>query len=248
VQSARPIHVLGSQIRELEPRPQGEFLAHRLVGHPDATDPFEQRPLEEDHGRDDHRRGTFSGLEAAVRYAIGLPTGDIRWQDVAELTELVANNIPLQVSVVPPFRVSDLTGIHCLSALVRLDLTELNLRNNLVSDLGGLSSLGSLTVLKAGFNSISDLSPLSELGSLKVLWLHDNLISDLGPLAGLTALAEVYLEYNAVSDLSSLTANSGLGQGDGVYLYGNPVDCAAQAENPRVLSDRGVYLSSSPCP
>jgi hypothetical protein len=129
-------------------------------------------------------------LEAAIREAIGKPSGPIYASDLVGLDTLFACNRSI----------TNLTGIeYCTS------LTVLDLRYNQISDLSPLSGLTSLTGLILESNQISDLSPLSGLTSLTVLALDWNQISDLSPLSDLSSLTELYLDWNQISDLSPLS-------------------------------------------
>ena len=72
------------------------------------------------------------GLEAAIREAIGIPTGDIRDIDLVGLTYLEASERAI----------SNLDGIqYCCS------LTELLVNDNQIVDITPLSSLTNLTAL-----------------------------------------------------------------------------------------------------
>jgi internalin A len=178
-------------------------------------------------------------LEAEVREAVHIPTGELRFDDVAQLQELE----PAEAGIL------DLTGIQCLTGLTRLylqrnaisdlrplsaltalnrlslsynsvsdlsplagltSLQRLNVTSNAVSDLSPLSSLTALTILSLANNSVSDLSPLAELTSLTELALPHNSVSDLSPLAGLTSVQRLYLADNAISDLSPLAGLTSL--------------------------------------
>ncbi|MDE0400073.1 MAG: leucine-rich repeat domain-containing protein, partial [Candidatus Poribacteria bacterium] len=89
-----------------------------------------------------------------------------------------------------------------LSGLV--NLTELWIGGNQISDVSPLSGLVNLTELWIGGNQISDVSPLSDLTDLTSLSLSENVISDVSPLAGLTNLTYLGLAYNNISDFTSL--------------------------------------------
>ncbi len=103
---------------------------------------------------------------------------------------------------------------RCIKSLIGLEyavnLTELHLGDNLISDLSPLSGLTNLTHLYLGYNAISDVSPLSGLTNLTTLDLWGNAISDVLPLAGLTNLTKLYLEDNAISDVSLLAGFTSL--------------------------------------
>jgi Leucine-rich repeat (LRR) protein len=129
-------------------------------------------------------------LEAAIREAIGKPTGDIYQSDLVGLTTLGASSRGI----------TDVTGLeYCTS------LTALYLGDNQISDMSALSGLTSLTSLSLFDNQISDLSPLSGLTSLNGLWLDGNVISDISALLGLTSLTTLSLGRNQISDISALS-------------------------------------------
>lgn len=85
-------------------------------------------------------------------------------------------------------------------------LTELNLRNSLVSEetLSYIGSLSLLETLDLSGCGISNLASLSALSELTVLNLSENSISDVSHLSGLAYLRELNLADNAISSLESL--------------------------------------------
>jgi Leucine-rich repeat (LRR) protein len=85
------------------------------------------------------------GLEAAIRDAIGIPSGDILQSDLEGLTTLTAQSRGIV----------GLMGLECCTNLIYL-----NLGYNQISNLSPLSSLTGLTELVLGYNQISDLEPL----------------------------------------------------------------------------------------
>jgi len=151
-------------------------------------------------------------LEAAIREAIGKPTGDIYPSDLEGLTLLDAHGRDI----------IELTGLEYCANLSRLhldsnkvsdisplagltNLTSLGLGNNLISDISPLSNLTSLTELFLSDNQISDVLALSNLTSLKSLPLYNNEIVDISPLSGLTSLSWLGLGGNQISDISPLS-------------------------------------------
>ena len=132
-------------------------------------------------------------------------------------------------------KVSDISP---LAGLTNLDF--LNFAGNSISDLSPLARLTKLDYLKIDSNSFSDISPLAGLTKLETLYLRDNSISDLSPLAGLTKLETLYLSNNSISDLSPLVANTGLGNGDTIFLFGNPLDDTSISTHIPTLRNRGV--------
>jgi Leucine-rich repeat (LRR) protein len=129
-------------------------------------------------------------LEAALREAIGKPTGRIYKSDLEELTSLSA-----------AYRgITDLTGLeHCIN------LVSLDLHDNRISDISPLAGLTNLEWLDLSYNRIGDISPLAGLTKLKWLYLYNNLISDISPLVNLTSLIYLFLHTNQISDISPLT-------------------------------------------
>ena len=128
-------------------------------------------------------------LEAAIREAIGKPTGSICHSDLEGLTSLSAGER----------NIADLTGLeHCIH------LTWLVLHRNRISDISALANLTSLTQLYLPSNQISDISALANLTNLTQLVLWTNQISDVSPLANLTKLTRLELSDNQISDISPL--------------------------------------------
>ena len=130
-----------------------------------------------------------SQLEAAIRDALGKPTGDITDTDLAGLTGLDAQ----------ARGIVDLTGLECC---VNLEWLWLNVND--ISHLGPLSGLTELRNLGLRENGVSDLGPLSGLTKLEMLSLRRNTISDLGPLSGLTSLEFLDLENNNIRNTQIL--------------------------------------------
>ena len=115
-----------------------------------------------------------------------------------------------------------------------------------ITDLTGLEYCTNLTELNIYGNQISNISALSSLTNLSQLRLNYNQISDISPLASLVNLGYVSLNGNQISDISLLLENSGLGEGDEVYLEDNNLDLregSEDMENIRALEDRGVTVS-----
>ncbi len=144
-------------------------------------------------------------LEAAIREAIGKPSGDIKQSDFDDLTEFYADDRGIV----------DLAGLEYCTGLTVLALVE-----NQIGDISPLSGLTSLDLLGLSSNRISDLSPLSNLMSLRTVFLEDNRIGDLSPLSGLTSLEYLQLDANRISDLSPL---SGLTSLECLYLNLNQI-------------------------
>ena len=154
--------------------------------------------------------------------------------------------------------------ISDISPLVGLtNLRYLNLGGNLmISDISPLAGLTKLETLWLYANSISDISPLAGLTNLTRLVLWFNLISDISPLAGLTKLTHLglsnssyalpqtgfltdsSLNNNSISDLSPLVDNTGLGTGDRVEVWGNPLSDASIHTHIPALQSRGIRVDT----
>lgn len=135
--------------------------------------------------------------------------------------------------------ISDISPLSTLS-----DLVQLRLDDNSVSDISALGGMTALEALGLSYNSIGDITPLSGLTSLEQLYLFANTITDVGSLELLTALSRLNLGGNAgLSEIQPLLDNSGLGQGDEVWLHSTSVSCADVA----ALAAKGVTIQSD-CP
>ncbi len=83
-----------------------------------------------------------------------------------------------------------------------VNLTELDLSGNAISDFSALSRLYSLTSLTMSYNRAEDISCLSGLIHLKTLYLSSNNISDLSPIADLTELETLAIGNNPFTSLN----------------------------------------------
>lgn len=195
-----------------------------------------------------------ANLEREIRSTIGLSSGEIPCSRLAALEEFD----------VPRAEITDLKGLEALAGLTSLDvsgnqvaglfpisrftkLTVLLFRENRVRSIGMLSGLKALEELDLSANAVSELAPLSGLTALTELDLSNNLVESLGALSGLTAISHLDLSRNQITDIAPLAANSGLGEGDRVEIWGNPIDCKEQAAPIKTLRGRGVDLDLD-CP
>ena len=121
-------------------------------------------------------------------------------------------------------------------------LTSLYLSWRNITDLTGLEYCVNLTKLNVSGSQMSDISPLASLTNLTSLSLADNQISDISLLASLTNLIELGLEKNQISDISPLVENSGLSDGDSVYLKDNPLSTTSVSVYIPQLEERGVTV------
>lgn len=128
-------------------------------------------------------------LAQALSEALGIPAAEITTTVMETLSSLDAKE----------------RGIRHLDGLEHgVNLEELNLWGNEISELQPLQNLTQLQMLWLGGNEISVLQPLQNLTQLQVLSLWRNRIGDLSPLSGLTQLKQLRLQSNMVSDLAPL--------------------------------------------
>lgn len=154
-------------------------------------------------------------LESAVRAALSLGAGDSLTCDVAATLLFLTNGGGRGItSVVGAQNLSKLSDVDLrensisdtgpLSGLN--DLYSLNLFSNAIADIGPLAGLTTLGRLNLWDNPFTDLSPLSGLTNLEYLelWGNPTPITDISPLSGLTTLYDLFVENNAISDVSAL--------------------------------------------
>ena len=168
-----------------------------------------------------------ANLEAAVREAIGKPSGDILASDVAGLDSLnargqditdlggIENLTGLRYLDLNRTQVSDVSALSSLTQLWYLDLIDTQ-----VGDLSALSSLIQLTVLHLSGPQVSDVSALSSLTQLRLLDMTLAQVSDVSVLSSLTQLRNLNLTLAQVSDVSVL---SSLTQLTTLNLFGTQV-------------------------
>ena len=133
-------------------------------------------------------------LREAVRETLELPAGvPLTKDDMQHLDIFIAEGRGI----------SDLTGLE-----FAINLRELNLGDNSITDVRPLANLTHLEELALPENRISDISPLSELPNLLQLRISFNPISDLSPLVGLPKFRELHARRIWTTDFSQL---AGLG-------------------------------------
>lgn len=91
-----------------------------------------------------------------------------------------------------------------------IDLEELQIYENNITDLSVLQGLTNLTTLSLFKNKVSDLTPLAGLVNLQTLYLRSNEITDISPLAGLTKITNLDLSDNDIEDISALSGMTGM--------------------------------------
>jgi len=105
------------------------------------------------------------------------------------------------------------------------------------------SDLEELTSLSASARNISDLSGLEYCVNLTHLDLSHNQIGSIGPVANLTGLAYLQLDFNEIGNIGPLVKNEGFGEGDAIYLRGNPLSWDSINVYVAELKGRGVTVT-----
>lgn len=126
-----------------------------------------------------------ANLQAAVRSALGKPSGALTDVDMLRLTQLGAAGRNIQ----------SLAGLE-----YAVNLENLNLEDNAVADASPLAGLTNLRTLFMDNNQLSSGAPLAGLTNLLALLLSDNHISDTDWLAGLTQLQSLSIMFNPLHD------------------------------------------------
>lgn len=85
-----------------------------------------------------------------------------------------------------------------------INVANMDLSDNLVSDISPLAGLTNLTFLSLQVNQIVDISPLAALINLQNLVISDNQIMNISPLGGLTNLEMLEMSNNLISSIAPL--------------------------------------------
>ena len=109
-----------------------------------------------------------------------------------------------------------------------VNLTDLDLDDNKISDISPLKDLINLAVLDLHNNEITDVSPLKDMVNLTDLDLDDNEISDISPLKDMTNLTVLDLDGNQISNVSVLSAMLNLTELD---LHDNQISDISALKN-----------------
>lgn len=99
----------------------------------------------------------------------------------------------------------DLTDEDIVELKYMINLTELQIYQNNITDLSPLKGLTELKNLSLFKNKIEDLTPIAGLVGLESLYLRSNNISDISPIDGLVHLRALDLSDNNISDISPLS-------------------------------------------
>ncbi len=169
-----------------------------------------------------------------------LPVLDLSGNQIADVTPL-AGLVGLTALGLDDNQIADVTPLAGLTSLAELDLD-----NNRIADVTALADLIHLIRLALSYNQVVDVGPLVGLTSLRYLFLSVNQISDVSTLASLISLRDLHLDVNQITDISALLGNTGLGTGDFLALYGDPLSAQACADI-AVLEARGVEVYRDAC-
>ena len=153
-------------------------------------------------------------LENAIRQALNKPEGDVYQHELASLTYLGTS---FNYEPNPP-EGSRVKSIDVLKYCV--NLTNLDLNFNQITDVSVLARLTNLTDIWIGGNSIADVTPFASLTNLKTLGIFNCQAEDYSPLASLTSLRNLALDHSTISDLTPL---AGLTLLESLSLVNTPV-------------------------
>jgi hypothetical protein len=109
------------------------------------------------------------------------------------------------------------------------NLDKLSLAGSGLTVLGDLSPVAGLTWLNLSSNQLTSVVNLAALSGLEALDLQQNQIADLSGIESLIHLRWLDLENNQISDLALVVtnaANGGLGEGDELWVRGNPLSAS----------------------
>ncbi|MGN0641704.1 MAG: leucine-rich repeat domain-containing protein [Huintestinicola sp.] len=91
-----------------------------------------------------------------------------------------------------------------------INLKELHIYQNNISDLTPLTGLTKLQTLSLFKNDISDLTPIAGLVNLQTLYLRSNDITDISPLSELVNITNLDLSCNHIRDISAISGMTGM--------------------------------------
>lgn len=154
----------------------------------------------------------LDGLE----YADGLRGLMIEGGELSDLTPLTqVHNLNLERLSIKGTNITVFPPLDNLSDFGKRNFNTLELENNALTDITGISSIPNLEAARLSGNQISNLSPLSGKASLQVLELSDNAVTSLQDLKNLSNLKLLWLNGNpGITDVSPLKNLTGLEQLD----------------------------------
>jgi LPXTG-motif cell wall-anchored protein len=177
-------------------------------------------------------------LEGAIRDSLHIYSRDLYESDMGILTSLSASNLGIEVLDGLELAVNleellldsnSISNLNPLAGLKKLHILSLN--NNNLSDISGLANLTNLEMLMLNGNEIVDINILSQFSQLMMLSLQGNKIMDITPLEGL-AIEFLIIGYNEIEDISSLLTLESL---QSVLLMKNRLDLSEGSEAMTVI-------------
>jgi Leucine-rich repeat (LRR) protein len=132
----------------------------------------------------------------------------LSYKNLTSLDEIELDN-NLQQLDLGNNQIKEIGGLSCLT-----NLQELFLIGNQIEEIGGLSSLTNLRVLYLWDNQIKEIGFLASLTNIQCLHLDHNKLKEIGGLSSLTNLRELDLGYNQIKEIGGLYSLTNL-----QYLY-----------------------------
>jgi Leucine-rich repeat (LRR) protein len=153
---------------------------------------------------------------SSLRSLTNLTTLNLMWNEITDISPL-AEMINLEKLIIFSNQITDITPISNLTQLIELDFTY-----NQIFDITGISSMNELYRLDLVHNKVIDIKPLEE---------------------GLEKLKFLDLDHNQITNIEPLVNNTNFGQGDYIFLTGNPLDEISRDQYIRELRNRGVIVT-----
>lgn len=164
-------------------------------------------------------------LEELIRDMIDKPTGEIKEEEIADITELKAGNRGIK----------KLDGIENLVNLEELDLWKAE-----ISDISLLANLNKLVYLRLSKTGVTDLTPLKELSNLEELYLQEIPATDLTSVGKLKSLKMLYLEKTKFDSLEPLLLIPDLQE---LYLWGADLGSETNKIVMKKLEEKGCKIT-----
>ncbi len=191
-----------------------------------------------------------ANFETLIRQVLDKPSGNITDADMLTITVLdgedrnirnisgIENCTNLQELYLYYNQIIDISALSALT-----NIQSIGLGANQIIDISALGALTNLLFLHLGANQIIDISALSALTNLKKLWSGGNQIIDISALSALTNLHYLDLWSNRIIDIYPLIQNSGIDNGDEVFLTDNPLSETSINTYIPQLEARGVDVT-----
>jgi len=112
-----------------------------------------------------------------------------------------------------------------LSTLINLE--TLWISNNVLTSLSGIANLINLNFLHISNTQTTTINDLAGLVNLTRLYMFNNQIVEISPISELINLQYVALRDNQVADLQPFVNNTGINNGDEIWLENNPLSATS---------------------